>query len=132
MNQFNLEPGLMGEARIMVSKDDTAMAYGSGTVDVYATPSMIALMEKAAIEAVDHRLPSGKATVGTRVDVRHMAATPVGMGVTATARLMEADGPKLKFKVEAYDGREKIGEGIHYRYIIDLEQLRQRSFNKLK
>ncbi|MDZ7837576.1 MAG: hypothetical protein U5N58_06285 [Actinomycetota bacterium] len=93
---------------------------------------MIALMEKAAIKAVDHKLPAGLATVGTRVDVKHMAATPIGMSVTANAELIETDGPKLKFKVEAYDGKEKIGEGIHYRFIINLDQLKQRSLNKLK
>ncbi|MCG9480086.1 MAG: thioesterase family protein [Actinomycetia bacterium] len=132
MEDYRLEQGLAGQARITVNDSNTAMAYGSGTVDVFATPSMIALMEEAAIKAVDHKLPAGLATVGTRIDVKHMAATPVGMSVTANAELIETDGPKLKFKVEAYDGKEKIGEGIHYRFVINLDQLKQRSLNKLK
>lgn len=129
---FNLEPGLTAQARVMVDSSNTAMAYGSGVVDVFATPAMIALMEKAAILAVDRHLPPGWVTVGTKVEVKHIAATPGGMNVTASAELLEAEGPKLKFRVEAYDAREKIGEGIHYRYILDYNQLKQRALDKLK
>ncbi len=130
MQDINLKVGLSGTARTQVNQNNTAVAYGSGNVDVFATPAMIGLMEKAAIEAADRNLPEGFASVGTRVDIKHLAATPVGMSVTANAILVEAEGPKLKFKVEAYDGKEKIGEGIHSRYVVNLDDLRRRANEK--
>ncbi len=132
MAQFNLEKGLSGSARAQVDNKNTAIAFGSGKVGVFATPAMIGLMEKAAIEAVDHLLPGGHASVGTRIDVTHISPTPVGMNVTADAVLVEVDGSKLKFNVQAYDGKEKIGEGIHYRFIVDLKRLNSRAEKKLK
>ncbi|MGM0368302.1 MAG: thioesterase family protein [Actinomycetota bacterium] len=130
MQDINLKVGLSGTARTQVNQNNTAVAYGSGNVDVFATPAMVGLMEKAAIEAVDRNLPEGFASVGTRVDIKHLAATPIGMSVTANAILVEAEGPKLKFKVEAYDGKEKIGEGIHSRYVVNLDDLRRRANEK--
>jgi len=132
MVQFNLEKGMFGVARVTVTEDNTALAFGSGRVGVFATPAMIGLMEKAAIEAVDNRLGGDYVSVGTRIDVRHIAPTPVGMNVTANAELVEIDGPKMKFKVEAYDGKEKVGEGVHFRYIIKLKDLNARAEDKLK
>ncbi len=132
MENYNLNQGLSGVARIKVTEDNTAIAFGSGKVKVFATPAMIGLMEKAAIEAVDKSLNQDYASVGTRIDVKHIAPTPVGMNITANAELIEVDGPKLKFKVEAYDGKEKIGEGIHYRYIVNLEDLYSRAEGKLR
>jgi len=132
MENYNLKAGIIGESKVKVSKDNTALKYGSGTIDVFATPAMIGLMEKAAIEAVDNVLPDGFATVGTKIDVKHLAATPIGMNVTAKAELLEIDNKKLKFSVEAYDDIDKIGEGIHYRYIINLEDFIRRNEMKLK
>lgn len=117
-----LKPGILGEARTVVSEANTAITYGSGSVPVLATPAMIALMEKAALESVQPFLPEGMTTVGTRVKVKHLAATPVGMEVVARSELMEVDGRKLKFKVTAYDGKELIGEGEHTRYIVETEK----------
>ena len=121
MNDFNLKIGMLGEARAKVAYENTAIKYGSGTVSVFATPAMVSLMEKASINSVDSCLPKGYATVGTKVEIKHIAATPIDMEVVAQSELLEIDGPKLKFKVEAYDDREKIGEGTHSRYIIKLE-----------
>jgi len=132
MENFNLKTGLTGEAKIKVNEDNTALKYGSGTIDVFATPAMIGLMEKASIEAVDNLLPDGFATVGTKIEVKHLAATPVGMNVTAKAELLEIDNKKLKFRIEAHDDIDKIGEGIHYRYIINLEDFIRRNETKLK
>ena len=103
MNDFNLKIGMLGEARTKVAYENTAIKYGSGTVSVFATPAMIGLMEKASISSVDSYLPKGYATVGTKVEIKHIAATPIDMEVVAQAELLEIDGPKLKFKVEAYD-----------------------------
>jgi len=118
MNDFNLKIGMLGEARAKVTDENTAIKYGSGTVSVFATPAMIGLMENASINSVDSYLDKGYATVGTKVEIKHYAATPIGMEVVAKSELMEIDGLKLKFKIEAYDDREKIGEGTHTRYIV--------------
>ena len=88
-------------------------------------------MENAAINAVDHLLPSGSATVGTRLDVRHLAATPPGLEVRARAELSEVDGRRLVFHVEAFDSAEKVGEGTHERFITDLNRLVSRAQAKL-
>lgn len=114
-----LKTGITGEASVTVGQSDTAMAYGSGGVSVFATPAMIGLMEKAALSSVDPLLESGFTTVGTRIDVQHLAATPVGMTVTAVAELMEIDGKRLVFRVAARDEVEKVGVGTHERYIVD-------------
>ena len=130
MEKFDLKISTRGEARTRVSDDNTAVKYGSGSVDVFGTPAMIALMEKAAINAVDCRLPDGCATVGTHLDVRHIAATPEGMNVTARAELTKIDGRKLIFRVEAFDEAEKIGEGTHQRFIIELDRFREKAGRK--
>jgi len=119
-------PGLVGQSEIVVREENTARHLGSGNVAVLATPEMIRLMEKAAVAAVDHLLPEGRHTVGVTVDVRHLAATPVGMKVQARAELIAVEGRKLTFRVEAFDETEKIGEGEHKRVIIDLERFEKR------
>lgn len=129
---LDLKPGMTGTATDKVSSENTALRFGSGTVKVYATPAMVGLMEKAAIACVDSKLPQGYASVGTRVEIRHLAATPVGMSVKAEAELIEAEGFKLKFKVLAFDEKEKIGEGTHSRYIIKLEDFLAKTEAKLK
>jgi len=119
-------PGLSGECGIEVREEQTARHLGSGSVSVLATPEMIRLMEGAAVQAVDSLLPEGYHTVGIHVDVRHLAATPLGMKVRIRAELLEVDGRKLTFRVEAFDEVEKVGEGIHQRMIVDLNRFRER------
>lgn len=127
-----LEVGMKWEASTTVKDSNTAVAYGSGGVDVFATPAMIGLMEKAALELADKVLPSGQTTVGTLVNVKHMAATPVGIKVTARAELLEIDGRRLVFKVEAWDEKEIIGSGVHERYIITLDKFLNKVMDKCK
>ncbi len=126
MAREGLVPGLRGEARLVVREEDTAQHLGSGNVAVLATPRMIALMENASVKAVDHLLPPGQATVGGEIRVRHLAATPQGMEVTVRSELVEIEGRRLTFKVEAFDEREKVGEGTHIRFVIDLERFREK------
>jgi predicted thioesterase len=123
-------PGLVGELKTRVDDDKTARHLGSGDVSVFATPEMVRLMERAAVRAVDHLLPDGYRTVGIRVDVRHLAATPVGMTVRAKAELVQVEGRKLTFRVEAADDAEKVGEGLHERMIVDVGRFRERAAQK--
>lgn len=125
-----LTPGITGEAATAVSEANTAVAYGSGGVKVFATPAMIGLMERAALTSVQPYLEEGLTTVGIRVDVEHLAATPVGMRVAATSRLTEIDGKRLVFQVEAGDEKELIGRGIHERFIVAEEKFLARAAKK--
>lgn len=124
---YPLHPGMKSEKSEQVTADNTAIKYGSGGVDVYATPAMVGLMEGTCLAAVDPFLPEGLATVGTSLDIKHLAATPVGMQVRATAELIEIVGKRLVFAVEAFDEQDKIGSGIHERYIIDLAKFLQKN-----
>ncbi len=126
MSTDTIQPGLVGEQVTTVTPELTARHLGSGGVDVYATPAMISLMEYASVAAIDHLLPEGHATVGTAVDVRHLAATPIGMRVRAQATLTEVGGRRLTFAVEAHDEVEKVGEGLHTRVVVDVERFVQR------
>lgn len=117
-----LERGLTGEATTTVVHENTAAYVGAGGVEVFGTPMMIALMENAAWHSVANSLDAGYVTVGTAVNVRHLAATPLGQQVRATAELIDIDGRRLVFKVEAYDEQQKIGEGQHERFIVRLER----------
>ena len=119
----DLRPGLVGEARVTVDRSELASTLRSGHLDVYGTPAMIALMENAAITAVDHLLPSGSVTVGSLLEVRHLAPTPPGVEVRAAAELLEVDGRRLTFRVEAFDPVDKIGEGRHERFVVDRDRL---------
>jgi len=110
----------------VVTRENTAAAVGSGGVDVFATPMMVALMEMAALRLVQPHLAEGETTVGTIVNVKHTAATPLGMSVRAVARLDAVDGRRLVFTVEAYDDREKIGEGTHERFVVQLQKFLDR------
>lgn len=127
---INLKPGIKAEKEELVTEKNTAIAYGSGGVAVYATPAMIGLMENAALSAVDPLLPEGLATVGTELNVKHLAATPLGMRVKATAELLQVEGKRLVFKVMALDEKEIIGEGTHERYIINLANFLAKTANK--
>lgn len=117
-----LQIGLTGEATTTVIHENTAAAVGAGGVEVFGTPMMIALMENAAWQAVAEHLDEGHVTVGTVVNVKHLAATPLGQRVRAIAELIEIDGRRLVFKVEASDEKQKIGEGFHERFIVNLER----------
>jgi predicted thioesterase len=115
-----LTPGIVHEITITVAPEYTARHIGSGTVAVLATPYLIALCEEAATKAVQPYLPEGQTTVGIMVNVHHLAATPVGMKVTARAELIAVEGRRLTFAVTARDEVEKVGEGTHQRVIIDV------------
>lgn len=130
--KMELQVGMKGIAETVVSEQNTAVAYGSGGVEVFATPAMIGLMEGAACNGVNPYLPEGKSTVGTLVNVSHTAATPKGMKVTAEAELVEIDGKRLVFKVAAYDEKEKIGEGVHERFIITLDRFMEKAQGKIE
>ena len=114
-----LKPGLTAEKADVVSEKNTADTFGSGGLGVYATPSMIALMEGAALSAVDPLLPPGWSTVGTELSIKHLSATPIGMKISAKAELLSIEGRALVFKVEAFDEAGKIGEGSHNRFIVE-------------
>src|SRR5437588_12225356 len=123
---MKLELGMTGEATTTVVHENTAASVGAGGVETFGTPMMIALMENAAWRAVADSLEEGDVTVGTAVNVRHLAATPLGQRVRATAELIEIEGRRLVFKVEAYDEHKKIGEGQHERFIVNLERFLKR------
>ncbi len=125
-----LEPGLTGHASTVVTEDKTAYALGSGNVKAYATPSLVALLEAAAIDAVQSRLGDGQTSVGTSLNVKHVAATPVGMTVNAVATLQDVDGRRLVFEVSASDEIELIGQGTHERFIVDRERFEKRVHDK--
>ena len=127
---MSVEIGMKGRAETVVTRDNTAQAVGSGLVSVFATPYMIALMEKAAVNAVQARLAPDEGTVGTRLDVTHDAATPIGMRVWAEAEVTAVEGRKLTFAVAAYDEAEKIGGGTHERFIIKTERFLAKAQNK--
>lgn len=123
---MTLTPGMKAEVTTTVVHENTAASVGAGGVEVFGTPMMIALMENASWQAVINGLDEGYVTVGTVVDIRHLAATPLGQKVRAEAELLEVDGRRLVFKVEAYDERRKIGEGKHERAIVQLERFLSR------
>ncbi|MHB8667284.1 MAG: thioesterase family protein [Burkholderiales bacterium] len=121
-----LHIGLKGRAELVVGEQHTAPKVGSGRVHVLATPVMISLIEAAALAAVEHLLPPGQQSLGTRLDVSHFAATPVGMRVSAEAELIKIDGRLLTFRVAAADAIEPIGEGTHQRVVVTLDRFDQR------
>lgn len=126
-----LKPGVTCEKREIVTEEKTALAFGSGTVRVYATPAMVALMENAAYNCVDPLLAEGLVSVGAFINVTHAAATPLGMEVCAKAKLISAEDKRLEFYIEVYDEKEKIGEGRHSRYIVKREKFMQKALDKL-
>lgn len=125
-----LQTGIKGEVKEIVSENNSAAAMKSGELNVYATPSMIALMEQAAYKSVAGELEEGMGTVGTLMNVSHISATPLGMEVTAKTELTEIDRKRLVFHVEAFDERGKIGEGTHERFIIDNRKFQEKTDNK--
>jgi predicted thioesterase len=123
--------GSIGRHEIVVGEEHTAPEIGSGKVQVLATPVMVNLMEAAALSAAEHHLPPGHQSLGTRLDIRHIAATPVGMRVVATAEVVSVDGRLITFRVEARDERELIGDGTHERVVVNVERFDRRVQDKL-
>lgn len=127
-----LQPGLRASQSLVVGPEHTAPSIGSGKVAVLATPVMINLMEGASLAAVEHLLPAGHQSLGIHLDVRHFAATPVGMRVTTYAELTGIEGRTLLFKVEARDEAEVVGQGIHARVVVNVARFDQRVQRKLR
>lgn len=123
--------GLQGQASTLVEREDTALEVGSGSLLVYATPCMVALMEGAACDAIAACLPDDKTSVGTMLNIKHLSATPVGLEVRAEAELVEIDGSKLSFKICAYDEARLIGEGVHERFIVATQRFLDKTYSKL-
>lgn len=123
--------GMIGEVATEVEREDTAAEVGSGSLLVYATPCMVALMEGAACEAISDAIPEGKTSVGTELNISHIAATPVGMQVRATAEVTAVEGSMVTFKVEAFDEAGKIGEGTHKRALVTTQRFLDKTYAKL-
>src|SRR5262245_46532865 len=121
-----VQPGVTGKARLVVREEHTAPRVGSGKVHVLATPVMINLIEAAALDALDRHLPPGYQSLGTRVDVQHVAATPVGMKVVAKAVISRIEGRKVFFNVKAKDEQDLIGEGTHERVVVNVAKFDER------
>ncbi|MCL6522617.1 MAG: thioesterase family protein [Firmicutes bacterium] len=125
-----LVPGLEGVASVRVTEERTAAAAASGALPVFGTPFLLALMEEAAFNATAPHLGPGQSTVGTAVELRHLAPTPTGLTVTARARLVRVEGRRLLFEVEAEDGFERVGEARHERYVVDVPRFLERAARK--
>jgi predicted thioesterase len=123
----SVQPGLVGEARRVVDAAMLASAMGSGSLDVLATPALVALMEQAACAAVAAQLGPDQTTVGTRLEISHLAPTPPSAEVRAHAELIEVDGRRLVFRLEAFDSHDRIGEGRHERVLVDAQRLLARA-----
>jgi Predicted thioesterase len=117
--EINIPQGVKGEQTLIVNETNTAKAYGSGLIEVFATPAMVGLMENTAHTSVQEFLPQGMVTVGIEINVKHIKATPLGMKVTCYSVLEKVEGKRLFFNVEAFDEIGKIGESNHTRYIVD-------------
>jgi fluoroacetyl-CoA thioesterase len=131
MDLTALNEGLSGSAAITVGAEHTAPRVGSGKVHVLATPVMINLMEAAALNAIEASLPAGHQSLGTHLNVGHYAATPVGMGLRASAVVTKVDGRTVEFRVEAFDDKERVGDGTHTRVVVNVERFDLRVQRKL-
>lgn len=127
-----LTVGISNEVVKEVTKENTAAVLGSGMLEVYATPAMIAMMEEACMKSVQAELDEGCGTVGTGLNIHHLAATPVGMNVRCVSKLVEVDGRKLVFDVQAFDEAGLIGQGTHERFIVENEKFFQKAQKKLE
>jgi fluoroacetyl-CoA thioesterase len=132
MSFEGIQPGLKGTVRLVVAEEHTAKHLGSGGVYVLATPQMVLLMERAGVAAIDHLLPEGYLTVGAHLDVRHLAPTPVGFEVVATAELIAVEGRRLTFRVQVHDEVELVGDGTHERAIISRQEFGERVAQKAR
>jgi Predicted thioesterase len=127
---MEIKIGTSMESEMVVEKDDTASSYGSGSLNVLATPGLIALMENAAMRAVMPYLEEGYTTVGTGISMEHISATPIGLRVKARAEVVKAEGRKVSFKVEAFDESGAIGRGTHERYIVEAKRFMEKAGTK--
>ncbi len=125
-----LTPNITATATTTVTDENTAKTMGSGSLKVFATPAMVALMEKAACACVEEKLDEGMTSVGTMLDIKHLAATPKGMEVKATATLTEIDGRRLVFDITVSDGIDTIGSGRHERFIVNAEKFMGKAYGK--
>jgi predicted thioesterase len=126
--EINIPSGRKHHEEITTTKNDSAIAYGSGLVNVYATPAMIALMEKTAHKSIERYLPEGYTSVGIEVNVKHLKATPIGKQVRTESYLKSVEGQKLLFELHAWDDKGMIGIGTHVRYVVNEKEF----MNKLK
>ena len=127
-----LEIGLKGYQEVMAAEDNSAKTMGSGTLDVFATPAMIALMEETAWKSIQPELEDGQGSVGIQLHVDHLAATPLGMKVRCESEVTAVEGRKIVFKVSAFDEVGLIGEGTHERFIVDNEKFQGKANKKLE
>ncbi|MGN1376143.1 MAG: thioesterase family protein [Prevotella sp.] len=125
-----MEKGLKNTIKTIVTETNTAKAIGSGTLDVFATPAMIALIEETAWKSVQNHLEEGQSTVGSSLDIKHISPTPLGHAVSCTTELVEIEGKKLVFKAVISDDKCVIGTGLHTRYIINNDKFMDRAKTK--
>ncbi len=125
-----LKTGMLGKEQVIVSISKSAKEMGSGSLDVFATPALVALMEEASVNCVDGHLEQGKTTVGISINVKHTSATPLGMTVAAESELTEIDGRRLVFKITAFDKGGVVGTATHERMIVDGEKLLEKANSK--
>lgn len=123
--------GMKGEASTLVEKEDTAQYVGSGSLLVYATPCLAALMEGAACAAIEEVLPQGQTSVGTALNLEHLSATPVGLEVRASAEVTAVDGRKITFTITAFDEAGEIGRATHTRVLVNNEKFLEKTYQKL-
>ena len=117
--EYDMLKGLCHSETLVVEHKDTAAVYGSGALEVFATPAMIALMEKTCLESVSSKIGEGNTTVGIAVNIKHLKASPIGSLIRCDARLVEVDRKRLVFEVQCFEGDTLIGEGIHERFVVD-------------
>jgi predicted thioesterase len=123
---MSLKIGISAQSVVIVDVSNTAQSIGSGSLPVFATPAMVALMENAAVKSITDCIDKTQTTVGISLNINHLKASPIGEKITATARLTEIAGKKLRFTVEACDSKGMIGEGTHERFIVDSEKFMNR------
>ncbi len=128
---MNIEIGMKGETSNLVEREDTALEVGSGSLLVYATPCMAALMEAAACEAIEPGLAEGETTVGIELNLKHLSATPVGLEVRAAAEVTAVEGKIVSFTIEAFDEAGKIGEATHKRALVNAQRFLEKTYQKV-
>lgn len=127
-----MEIGIKNQIELKVTLEKTAKVVGSGLLEVFSTPSMIALMEQTAAESVEKELEPGTTTVGVKINVDHLAATPIGMNVVCCSTLVQVDGRKLIFEIEAFDEAGVIGKAYHERFIVDSKRFMDKTLSKIQ
>lgn len=128
---MDIQIGAKASYKVIVDTSNTAKSMGSGSLDVFATPSMVAIMEKASTMALESYLEDGTTTVGTALDITHVSATPIGMNVYATSEVVAVNNREITFKVQAFDDAGLIGEGTHKRFIVMAEKFQNKANKKL-